>query len=203
MRTMTDKETLLRELAEEILGCRKCRLWTGRTRAVPGEGRFETGIVLIGEAPGKQEDLEGRPFVGAAGKLLTEALREAGVERDLVYITNLVKCRPPGNRDPKPDEVNACSVYLERELEIISPSVVITLGNHSTRYMLRKVGKRVEGVLKVRGKVLRLGDTVIVPTIHPAAALYNPRLRDLLVNDLKLALGLKRLRRGGLDEYLF
>jgi len=197
-----DKDRLLKELTRRVINCRKCKLWLSRTNAVPGSGNYTTGIMLIGEAPGRQEDLEGKPFVGAAGKLLNEVLKEVGSGRSFVYITNLVKCRPPGNRDPQVDEIEACSPYLEEELKIIDPKVIVTLGNHSTRYLLRKIGRKVQGVLKVRGKVYKLGDAIIVPTIHPAAALYNPRLRGLLVSDLKLALSYVKLRSEGLDEYL-
>jgi len=144
--------------------------------------------MFIGEAPGRQEDLEGRPFVGAAGRLLTELLFKIGFRREDVYITNVVKCRPPGNRDPKEEEIAVCSPYLDQQIRIIKPKVIVTLGRHSTLYILKKSGKRVRGgIMSLRGRFYRVNlegkDIIVFPTLHPAAALYNPRLKDILQND--------------------
>lgn len=179
-----------RALIEEILHCRRCGLWETRTNAVPGEGPIDAKVMLIGEAPGRHEDAQGRPFVGAAGKLLTELLEMIGLRRSDVYITNLLKCRPPGNRDPLPDEVEACSPYLDRQVELIRPRVIVTLGRHSTKYVLERGGLRVRGISQVRGRVFSLelnGLAVrVVPTYHPAAALYNPKVRGILERDFEV-----------------
>jgi len=179
-----------RALVEEILHCRRCGLWETRTNAVPGEGPIDAKVMLIGEAPGRHEDAQGRPFVGAAGKLLTELLEMIGLRRSNVYITNLLKCRPPGNRDPLPDEVEACSPYLDRQVELIRPRVIVTLGRHSTKYVLERGGLRVRGISQVRGRVfsLELNGLVVrvVPTYHPAAALYNPKVRGILERDFEV-----------------
>jgi len=177
------------KLTEEILECKKCRLWKNRKNPVPGEGSLNAKIMFIGEAPGRMEDLEGRPFVGAAGKLLTELLNSIGLRRDEVYITNLVKCRPPQNRDPLPDEIDACSPYLDRQIRLIMPKLIVTLGRHSTKHILSKCGVKVTSITKVRGKIflIKVDDVLIkvIPTYHPAAALYNPRMRTFLEEDFK------------------
>lgn len=178
-----------KKLVREVLECKKCRLWKSRKNAVPGEGSLNTKIMFIGEAPGRMEDLEGRPFVGAAGKLLTELLSSIGLRRSEVYITNLIKCRPPQNRDPLPDEVEACSPYLDRQIELLMPKLIVTLGRHSTKYILSKCGIRVTSISRVRGRVfsIRVNDVSIkvIPTYHPAAALYNPKMRNILEEDFK------------------
>lgn len=184
---MCSKEELMKELINEILNCKKCPLWRTRTNAVPGEGSLNTDIMFIGEAPGRNEDLQGRPFVGAAGKLLTELISKIGLQRSEVYITNVVKCRPPGNRDPTPEEIKACSPYLDKQIQIIKPKIIITLGRHSTKYILSKANIKVNSITKVHGKVFRLNiynmHIKVIPTYHPAAALYNPRIRSILEND--------------------
>lgn len=131
---------LLRELEEEIRRCTKCPLHRHRAKAVPGEGDPNAKVFFIGEAPGRNEDLEGRPFVGAAGKLLNRLLELAGLSRSAVFITNVVKCRPPGNRDPRPEEIEACAPYLDRQLAAVRPDIVVTLGRHSTAYLLGRAG---------------------------------------------------------------
>jgi DNA polymerase len=143
--------------------------------------------MIVGEAPGRVEDEEGRPFVGAAGQLLNKLLSIAGLSRDTVYITNLVKCRPPDNRDPLPDEVEACLPYLRAQLFMVKPRVVVTLGRHSTREVLAMGGYRARGIGEVRGRAYRVRvgelETTVLPTYHPAAALYNPGLRGALEED--------------------
>jgi len=180
----------LEDIAREILGCTKCRLHAYRTHAVPGEGDPHANVMFVGEAPGRNEDLEGRPFVGAAGRLLTELIESIGLRRGTVFITNVVKCRPPNNRDPREDEIRACSPYLDRQIKVIRPRVLVTLGRHSTRYILGKAGLKVKSIMAVRGKVYELRvlglKVKVVPTLHPAAALYNPALRKILQEDFKL-----------------
>ncbi len=203
------------ELVREILHCKKCKLHQYRRRPVPGEGNIRSEVMLIGEAPGEKEDEQGRPFVGPAGQLLTRLLSELNVSRSEVYITNIVKCRPPGNRDPEPDEISSCLPYLVRQIEIIKPKLIVCLGRHSAREVLKLAGYRGSEVLqisKIRGRVFRvklLGlDVIIVPTYHPAAALYNPRLREYIRDDLKKAFEVLRgsrlaeLRQSSILDFL-
>ena len=184
------KVEAMRQIVEEILRCRRCNLWRGRRNAVPGEGSLEPLAVFIGEAPGYWEDLKGRPFVGAAGRLLDETLLSVGFSRKDIYITNILKCRPPGNRDPRPEEVKACTPFLDRQLEVIRPKIIVTLGRHSARYILSKAGYTISGITAARGRIYRAifwdREVHILPTFHPAAALYNVRLRKYLEGDLKL-----------------
>ncbi|AAY79580.1 type-4 uracil-DNA glycosylase [Sulfolobus acidocaldarius] len=181
----------LDEIANEIKVCRKCKLWMDRRNAVPGEGNPKAKVMFIGEAPGETEDEEGRPFVGSAGKLLTKLIEDTlGIKRDEVFITNVVKCRPPNNRDPEEDEITACSSYLDLQIRLIKPQVIVTLGRHSTSYILSKANIEFHSITKSRGKVYewKIDDHVIniFPTYHPAAALYNPNLRSVLEEDFKM-----------------
>ncbi len=179
----------LDRIAEEIRACRRCPLHRSRTRAVPGEGNPKARIVFVGEAPGRNEDLQGRPFVGAAGRLLTELLLSIGLRREDVFITNVVKCRPPGNRDPRPEEIEACLPFLERQLQLIDPDVIVALGRHSALTLLRLAGREERSIMRIRGKIFRVElfgrERTLMPTLHPAAALYNPRLRPLLEEDFR------------------
>ncbi len=183
-----DKEALWREIVKSIRECRACPLHKYRTYPVPGEGPLNAMVMLIGEAPGRKEDETGRPFVGAAGKLLDELLLNAGLERSRVFITNVVKCRPPNNRDPTEEEIRACSVHTNRIIELVNPEIIVTLGNHSGRYIMEFLaGKKWVGVTRNRGNVYSLEilgrRREVLPTYHPAAALYNPRLKEELVKD--------------------
>lgn len=178
-RSPPERSGELVSLEEEIKSCEGCPLARGRTRAVPGEGPDRADILLVGEAPGRDEDREGRPFVGRAGSVLDRGLKEAGIERSEVYITNVVKCRPPGNRRPKREEVKACLTYLESQIAVVRPKVVILMGNAATKAVLD-----LEGVTNLRGKAF--GGLYFV-TFHPAAVLRNRNLEDALVSDLKAA----------------
>lgn len=183
-----DKQAQLAEIAAEIITKNVCpELADQATQLVLGDGNPDAEIVIIGEAPGKSEDLQGKPFVGAAGKFLNDMLAAAGMDRSDVYITNIVKYRPPNNRDPKPSEKKAFWPYLLRQLEIIDPKVVITLGRHSMEYFLPE-GK----ISEIHGHALREKvkyhdgrehEWLIVPLYHPAAALYNGGLRQTLIDD--------------------
>lgn len=170
---MTAEEVLL-AIGEEVRGCERCRLAQSRTHAVPGEGPSDARIVFVGEGPGFHEDQQGRPFVGAAGNFLEELLSSIGLSREDVYITNLVKCRPPGNRDPREDELETCtSTYLERQLEAIDPEVIVTLGRFSMeRYF---PGSKIS---RIHGQPKAVGGRLVVPMYHPAAALHQPKLRS-------------------------
>lgn len=180
-----DKIALLDQIRVDIVTKNVCPdLAREATNLVMGEGDSDAGIVLIGEAPGKNEDQQGRPFVGAAGKFLNELLAEAGMERSDVYITNIVKYRPPNNRDPLPEEKQAFWPYLVRQLEVINPHIVVTLGRHSMEYFLP--GAKIS---QVHGEPKRIvfgeDNLVVVPLFHPAAALYNGGLRQTLIDDFK------------------
>ena len=161
--------TALEAVAEEASGCTKCKLASaGRTQVVFGMGDPNADLMFVGEGPGAEEDKQGLPFVGRSGQLLDRILlEELGWTRDRVYIANTVKCRPPGNRDPEPDEIDTCRPWLDRQLELIQPKVVVTLGNFATKLLLDTK----EGITKVRGKVYPFRNGVLIPTFHPAAVL--------------------------------
>ncbi|MGO8873653.1 MAG: uracil-DNA glycosylase [Acidimicrobiales bacterium] len=162
--------TELARLAGEAAGCTRCPLSAGRTQVVFGVGDPDADLMFVGEAPGRDEDLQGEPFVGRSGRLLDRLLlEELGVGRDRCYIANVVKCRPPDNRDPRPEEIAACRPYLTAQLELIRPSVVVTLGNFATRLLLQTD----QGITKVRGRSYPMGEWQLVPTYHPAAALRS------------------------------
>jgi uracil-DNA glycosylase len=173
-----DREQTLKVVHDRISGCIQCALHRGRTKTVPGDGPVDALVVFVGEAPGFHEDQQGIPFVGAAGRLLNELLEKAGIQRNQVFITNVIKCRPPGNRDPNPDEVDACKDYLDEQLDIISPRVIVTLGRHS---MARAFPD--EKISIVHGQPRRVGNRVYFPMYHPAAALHQPSLRGLIEAD--------------------
>ncbi len=180
----------IEKLNNEIKVCTKCRLHQFRKNAVPGEGNPHAEIMFIGEAPGYNEDIQGRPFVGAAGKLLTELIVNIlRIPRSSVYITNVVKCRPPENRDPYPDEIQTCTPYLDKQISIIKPKVIVTLGKHSTNYILTKSGIKIKNITSVRGQLFDIPiseiNVRVMPTLHPAAALYNPQLRSQIEEDFK------------------
>lgn len=159
----------LEEAAREASTCMKCRLSAGRTQVVFGVGHPNADLMFIGEGPGYHEDKQGIPFVGAAGQLLTTLLAEIGLNRDEVYICNTIKCRPPGNRDPLPDEIEACRPYLEEQIALVDPSVIVTLGNFATRFIL----DRPVSISRVRGQRFTWGGRIVIPTFHPAAVLHG------------------------------
>ena len=180
---MNKKQALLEQIRADIITNNICPdLAKTATNLVMGDGNIDADIVFIGEAPGKNEDEQGLPFVGAGGKFLNEMLKAAGMERSDVYITNIVKYRPPGNRDPLPEEKKAFWPYLVRQLDVIAPKIVVTLGRHSMEYFLPGLK-----ISEIHGqpKRIRFGDTkiVVVPLYHPAAALYNGSLRATLIED--------------------
>jgi len=179
---LEEKQKKLAQLRQEISKCQKCPLAKSRSRTVPGEGDPNAQIIFIGEAPGFNEDQQGIPFCGAAGKFLDELLESIEMKRQDVFIANTLKCRPPENRDPEPEEKAACQPYLDQQIEIIGPEIIITLGKHSTETFLPGVG----GITKLRAKLFRRpGIRYIFPLYHPAAALHNGNLRDTLIQDFK------------------
>ncbi len=180
---------MLNDIAKEIEGCKACPLWQTRTKPVPGEGPEDAEIMLVGEAPGRNEDLTGRPFVGAAGKFLDELLSLAGLSRNDVFIGNVVKCRPPGNRDPLPAEIQACKPWLEKQFSAINPRVVVSLGRFSLSFFQEKFGLPGESISKIHGVPRRIDTLVwhgwLVPMYHPAAGLYRGEIKQAIIQDWK------------------
>ena len=170
-------------LRDVVAGCTRCRLHQGRTQTVFGVGSPDADWMFIGEAPGAEEDRRGEPFVGRAGKLLDEMLRAIGEARDSVFITNILKCRPPNNRDPKPDESAACRSYLERQIELVQPKIIIAVGRIAAQQLLATDAP----VGRLRGKVHQMGDTPLVVTYHPAYLLRSPSQKRKSWDDLCLA----------------
>lgn len=174
---MTAEETLA-QIAKEVAVCEKCVLHHSRKKSVPGEGPAHSEIMFIGEGPGFHENEQGRPFVGAAGNFLNELLAQAGMKRDDVWIGNVVKCRPPSNRDPLPEELSACNEYLERQIAAIDPKIIITLGRYSmAKYM---PGAKITAV---HGQMRRVGNRFVVAMFHPAAALHQASLKPAIMKD--------------------
>lgn len=171
-------------LVREILDCRKCPLHVGRNKAVPGEGNINAKLMFIGEAPGGEEDVQGRPFVGRAGKLLRMILMDLGFKIEDVYITNVVKCRPPENRRPNPLEIEACKPYLEKQLRIIDPKIIVLLGNTARDFFFKP------NVLE-RGKIFRdFTGRIYFYTYHPSACLRNPNLTSILKSHMEIIKGI-------------
>ncbi|MBI3810079.1 MAG: uracil-DNA glycosylase [Nitrospirae bacterium] len=171
----------LQELGHSLKDCQRCRLSSGRTQVVFGTGNPNASIMFVGEAPGFYEDKQGIPFVGAAGKLLNELLDSVGLSRSDIYIANVIKCRPPDNRDPLPDEVETCKPFLFQQIELIKPKVVCTLGNFAMQTLL---GKKI-GIMKMRGQAFQVQDFFVFPLLHPAAALHQGNLNEPLREDFR------------------
>ena len=173
-------EKKLQEIKQQVVECTKCELSKTRNNSVAGKGNFKSDVIFVGEAPGKNEDLKGEPFIGIAGKKLSMALESAGITRDEVYITNIVKCRPPNNRVPTTNERETCKDYLKKEIEIIKPKIICILGNTAFGSLLD--GKE---ITKYRGKIVRKDNQLYFLTVHPAATIYNQKLIDVLKNDIE------------------
>jgi len=173
-------EEILREVASEVSVCTRCDLCKGRTKAVPGEGNPNAKILFIGEGPGYHEDMQGRPFVGPAGQFLDELLASIQLKRSDVFIANVVKCRPPGNRDPLPEEISACNGYLDRQIAAINPPVIVTLGRYS---MAKFFGN--EKVSSIHGRARKMDGRICIAMYHPAAGLHQASLKDTIRADFK------------------
>ncbi len=201
----TEKE--LKKIKEEILDCKECSLSKTRNLPVIGEGNHEAQIIFVGEGPGAQEDKTGRPFCGAAGKILDELLDSVGIKREEVYICNILKCRPPANRDPQKEEIEACVPFLERQIEIIKPEVICPLGRFAMEFLMDKFGLKdqVQGISKIHGEVFEpqivtedaqsslfeqkrksIKEVKIIPLYHPAVVAYNSNMREILKKDFKI-----------------
>ncbi len=192
---MEDLEKIEKELEkikEEVINCKKCSLYKERHLPVIGEGSHQAKIMFVGEAPGLNEAQTGRPFCGAAGKILDELLDSIKIKREEIYITNILKDRPSGNRNPKKEEIEACTPYLERQIEIIKPEVICTLGNYSTAFIMEKHGlkNQIQGISKIHGKVFEVKNLFqkmkIIPLYHPAVATYNINMKEILKKDFKI-----------------
>lgn len=177
---MADRTEKLEEIAEQVRVCERCILYKHATHAVPGEGPADAEIMMIGEAPGFHEDQQGRPFVGASGKLLDELLALIQLKRSDIFITNVVKHRPPNNRDPLPEEMEACRIWLDQQIELIQPKVIVTI----SRFAMARWFPN-EKISAIHGRARRVGNLLVVPMFHPAAALHNQSLRPLLEADFK------------------
>jgi uracil-DNA glycosylase family 4 len=173
-----DPTQILSEIASEVSACEKCELHFSRKKSVPGEGPSTAEIMFIGEGPGFYENEQGRPFVGPSGKFLDELFAKAGLKRQDVFIGNVVKCRPPNNRDPLPDELTACRPYLDRQITTLNPKVIVTLGRYSMAYFLPNAK-----ISAIHGKSVWINERLVIAMYHPAAALHQPALRDAIVAD--------------------
>lgn len=190
--TMLDHEQLagaetrshktLEEALDGVFGCHRCTLAETRTNVVPGDGAHHAKVMFIGEAPGKNEDLQGKPFVGAAGHTLDAMLERIGLKREDVYIANILKCRPPNNRDPRPDEIQACTPWLREQIKAVHPTVLVTMGNFATKFVLQTT----TGITRLRGQVQVTGPFRVIPTFHPAAAIYDRTKLSALEEDFDL-----------------
>ncbi len=187
-----DIEQELKKIKEEIINCRKCSLYKTRNYPVIGEGNHQAKIVFVGEGPGSSEDRTGYPFCGAAGKILDELLNAVEIKREEVYICNILKCRPPGNRDPQKEEIEACVPYLEKQIEIIKPEVVCPLGRFAMEFLMEKFGLKdqIQGISKIHGKVFEsrslFQKITLIPFYHPAVATYNANMKEVLKKDFQV-----------------
>jgi len=202
-----NREQELKKIKEEIIVCKKCSLSKERATngfyPVIGEGNHQAMIMFVGEAPGLNEAKTGRPFCGAAGKVLDELFESANIKREDVYITNILKDRPPKNRDPQPEEIKACAPYLEKQIDLIKPKIICPLGKNSMEFLMKKFGfgERLEGISKIHGKLFKVNnffyDVTIMSLYHPAVAIYNPNMKETLKEDFKR---LKALLKKTLEE---
>ncbi len=182
----------MKQIKEEVINCQKCSLYQTRTYPVIGQGNHQAEIILIGEAPGFNEDKAGRPFCGQAGKILDELLGSIEIKREEIYICNILKCRPPNNRNPEKEEIKACTPYLERQIAIIKPKIIGSLGNYATAYLLEKfdLSDKIQGISKIHGQVFEtkadFGPIKIIPFYHPAVVVYNENMREILKKDFKI-----------------
>lgn len=186
---MNVKKEELIGLETTIKQCRKCDLWKTRKNAVPGGENRNAEVLFIGEAPGYWEDVKGKPFVGKAGKVLDELLEYISLSREEIYITNILKCRPPNNRNPLQNEINTCTPYLDKQIELINPRIIATLGSFATSYILEKYDLKKGKISDIHGNMYTIssliGITKIVPLYHPAAATYNPNMKTTMKEDFK------------------
>jgi len=197
------KKIKLKELERKVKNCKRCPLFKERIKnkyfVVFGEGNIDAKIMFVGEAPGLKEAKTGKPFCGPAGKILDELFKFVRIKRENVYITSLLKCRPPKNRDPKKEEIEACKIFLEKQIEIIKPKIICPLGRHSMKFLMEKFNlkEKIDSISKIHGKVFVAENlfqkTIIIPFYHPAVALYNPNIKKVLLRDFEILKNAKKL----------
>jgi len=184
------REEEIKKVMLSVENCKKCELWKTRKKPVFGEGSIDTDILFVGEAPGYNEDLQGRPFVGKAGKILDGLLESIGLHRNEIYIANILRCRPPNNRNPLKTEIDACTEHLDKQIEIIQPKIIVPLGNFACSYIFEKFGLKYDKISNVHGKIFQIntifGNIKIIPMYHPAVATYNPDTKNVLMADFKM-----------------
>jgi DNA polymerase len=184
------KKDDMKHITSFVENCRKCSLWKTRKKPVVGEGSIDADILFVGEAPGYNEDIQGRPFVGKAGKILDKLLESIGLKRNDVYVANILKCRPPDNRNPLKTEIAVCTEYLDKQIEIIQPRIIIPLGNFANSYIFEKFGLKYDKISNIHGKIFQIntlfGDVKIIPMYHPAVATYNLEAKNILLDDFKV-----------------
>ena len=186
---LKEKEVLLKQIRDDIVNCTKCSLYKTRILPVIGQGNYSAKIMFVGEAPGAKEDKTGMPFCGASGKFLDKLLSSAGIKREDVYIANLLKCRPPKNRGPKPEELKVCTSFLDRQIEAINPKIISSLGRYSMEFLMKKFNleDQIGLISKIHGKVFDIKNNIkLVPLYHPAVAIYNANMKSVLIEDFKI-----------------
>jgi len=182
----------IEDIKEQVLQCKKCELYKTKKNYVFGEGNIHSDIMFIGEAPGATEDETGRPFIGRAGKIFDELLASIGFKREDIFIANVLKCRPPGNRNPLPIEIDACGNYLSSQIGVINPNIICPLGNFACEYIFKKYGivQNVKGISRLHGRVIKVssifGTITIIPLYHPAVATYNIEMKSILLKDIQV-----------------
>ncbi len=187
-----DKDNKLKEIKDEVLKCKKCSLYKNRNYPVIGQGSHDAEIMFIGEAPGAQEDKTGHPFCGRAGTILDELLNSVSIKRQDIYICNILKCRPPSNRDPEIKEIESCTPYLERQIKIIKPKIICSLGRYSMEFLMKRFGleNKIELISKIHGNLfeIKIGSEKLkfVAFYHPAVAIYNPNMKEILKKDFQI-----------------
>ena len=183
-------ENKIIQLSKEIESCKKCKLYKTRNKVVIGEGSINSKILFIGEAPGANEDIQGKPFVGRAGKILDELLNSINITRNEIYITNILKCRPPKNRDPLKKEKQVCTNFLDKQIKLINPRIIVPMGNHAASFIFKKFGLKYDKITNVHGEIYKINTKsnlfIIIPAFHPAVSTYNPNTKKILFNDFKI-----------------
>lgn len=180
----TDAAAELAEIARQVSVCTRCALSKGRNHAVPGEGNPSAELMFVGEAPGRDEDLQGKPFVGRSGQLLTKMIQAMGLKREDVFIGNVLKCRPPGNRDPLPEEIACCKSYLRTQIELIHPRVIMPLGSYAAKWLISPDVR----ITHIRGQVIEMGEYQVVPTFHPSYLMRRPQEKGKAWHDLQVVM---------------
>ena len=180
----------MKKITISVENCKKCNLYKTRNKPVVGNGSLDAKILFIGEAPGYNEDLQGKPFVGKAGEILDELLESIGLQRDEVYIANILKCHPTRNRNPLKNEIEACTEHLDKQIKIIQPKIIVPLGNFASSFIFEKFGLKYDKISNIHGKIFQtntvFGKLTIIPLYHPAVATYNPNTKNILLDDFKV-----------------